>query len=170
MCIPATGACFYPAKSDGTTCDDNNACTQTDTCQSGVCVGSNPVTCSASMCQVAGTCNPSTGVCSSPTNAQDGSTCSDSNACTVGDMCQSGVCKPGANTGCPGVLSISPSSLTTFQSTVVSGSSPALTFTVSNTGTGAAGTTTGISVTTSGTNAGDFMIVSSNCPLSLAAE
>ena len=27
------------SQSDGTPCDDDNACTQTDTCQSGVCVG-----------------------------------------------------------------------------------------------------------------------------------
>ncbi|HEY7035087.1 MAG TPA: hypothetical protein VH482_27350 [Thermomicrobiales bacterium] len=44
-CDPATGQCSNPAKPDGTACNDGNACTQTDTCQSGVCVGGNPVSC-----------------------------------------------------------------------------------------------------------------------------
>src|SRR5207247_9484497 len=52
---------------DGTACNDGNACTQTDTCQAGACVGSNPVVCSASdQCHVAGTCDTATGVCSNP--------------------------------------------------------------------------------------------------------
>jgi probable HAF family extracellular repeat protein len=33
----ATGECSYPAVADGTGCDDGDACTQTDTCQAGVC-------------------------------------------------------------------------------------------------------------------------------------
>jgi len=33
---------------NGTPCDDGNACKRTDTCQSGVCVGTNPVSCTAS--------------------------------------------------------------------------------------------------------------------------
>jgi hypothetical protein len=32
---------------DGTSCDDRNACTRTDTCQAGACVGGNAVTCAA---------------------------------------------------------------------------------------------------------------------------
>ena len=37
---PADG--FQP---DGTTCDDGNACTQTDTCQAGTCTGTDPLDC-----------------------------------------------------------------------------------------------------------------------------
>src|SRR4029079_2362376 len=60
----ALGTC---AATTGGSCNDNDACTQTDTCQAGVCVGSNPVTCSASdQCHVAGTCNSATGACSNP--------------------------------------------------------------------------------------------------------
>ena len=54
---------------DGTTCDDGNACTQTDTCQGGVCVGANPVACSPTppVCHLGpGTCNPATGLCEYP--------------------------------------------------------------------------------------------------------
>ncbi len=42
-CNTSTGACSNPVAFDGTLCNDNNACTQTDTCQSGVCVGAGPV-------------------------------------------------------------------------------------------------------------------------------
>src|SRR5713226_4205029 len=77
---------------DGTPCNDGDACTQTDTCQSGICVGSNPVTCTAlDQCHVAGTCDPTTGICSNPT-ATDGTACNDGNACTQTDTCQSGTC------------------------------------------------------------------------------
>src|SRR3989442_15430456 len=47
-CDPATGICSNPNAADGTACDDSDACTQTDTCQAGVCTGSNPVTYTAS--------------------------------------------------------------------------------------------------------------------------
>ena len=77
---------------DGTACDDGNACTRTDTCQAGVCVGSNAVTCAAlDQCHNAGTCDTSTGACSNPAKA-DGSACSDGNACTQTDSCQAGTC------------------------------------------------------------------------------
>jgi RHS repeat-associated protein len=77
---------------NGHACNDGNPCTQTDTCSSGVCVGSNPVTCTASdQCHVAGTCDVNTGVCSNPPKA-DGSVCTDGNACTQSDTCQSGAC------------------------------------------------------------------------------
>src|SRR5207247_5124932 len=80
------------SKLNGTSCNDGNACTQTDTCQSGTCTGSNPVVCTASdQCHVAGTCDTATGVCSNPTKA-NGSTCNDNNACTSGETCQNGTC------------------------------------------------------------------------------
>ena len=87
-CDPATG-CSNPAKGNGTGCNDNNPCTQTDTCQAGVCTGSNPVTCTADQCHPAGTCDPTTGTC--PAKA-DGTGCNDSNVCTQMDTCQAGVC------------------------------------------------------------------------------
>ncbi len=94
-CDPEFGCVHGPA-SNGTSCTDGNACTQTDVCQAGVCVGSNPVGCSASdQCHAAGTCDPSSGVCSNPLRA-DGAACNDGNACTQTDSCQSGVCS-GAN-------------------------------------------------------------------------
>ncbi|NUP13594.1 MAG: hypothetical protein HOW73_46760, partial [Polyangiaceae bacterium] len=105
VCRPSTGACdaeetcnavgVCPADStsaDGTGCNDGNACTQVDTCQAGVCAGSNPVTCSPSdQCHIAGTCNPATGMCTNPT-AANGTACADGDACTQTDTCQAGVC------------------------------------------------------------------------------
>ena len=84
------------APTTGGSCDDGDACTQTDTCQLGTCTGGNPVTCTASdQCHVAGTCAPATGVCSNPSQA-NGTACNDGNACTQTDTCQAGVCT-GAN-------------------------------------------------------------------------
>src|SRR5204862_186258 len=59
---------------------------------SGQCTGSNPKTCSAAdQCHSAGTCDPTTGVCTNPAKP-DGTTCNDGNACTQSDTCQAGAC------------------------------------------------------------------------------
>jgi hypothetical protein len=51
-----TKRCVATPKTNGTTCNDGNACTQSDTCQSGVCTGGSAVACTASdQCHVAGT-------------------------------------------------------------------------------------------------------------------
>ena len=81
-----------PVKSDGSSCDDGNACTLTDVCVQGSCVGSGPVTCWAvDQCHDAGTCDPATGVCSDPARL-DGSSRDDFDGCTHGDTCQAGAC------------------------------------------------------------------------------
>ncbi len=87
-----TDTCEYPALANGTACNDGSLCTQTDSCQGGACIGTNPVTCTApDQCHDAGVCDPGTGVCSNP-EKQDGSTCDDGNPCTSGDMCSGGAC------------------------------------------------------------------------------
>jgi cysteine-rich repeat protein len=58
------GLCIHPPAPDGTACNDANACTQTDQCETGQCVGSDPVICAAPTCYRPGTCDPSTGTCS----------------------------------------------------------------------------------------------------------
>ena len=91
-CNPATGACSSPPAPDGTACNDGNACTQGDTCQNGACFGTNPIACSAlDQCHLGGICDPASGICSNP-RAPDGTTCSDSDACTLVDSCMAGVC------------------------------------------------------------------------------
>jgi hypothetical protein len=79
------GLCDSMPKPDNSPCNDGNACTQTDTCQNGICVGANPVVCQPSdSCHLAGTCNPRTGQCSNP-QAPDGTPCPDG-------TCLSGFC------------------------------------------------------------------------------
>jgi cysteine-rich repeat protein len=96
VCNTATGVCSNPAKTNGSTCSDGNACTQTDTCQSGTCTGASPVLCFASdQCHDLGACDTATGVCSNPAKP-NGASCDDGNACTQSDSCQSGACT-GAN-------------------------------------------------------------------------
>src|SRR5207247_2566082 len=93
---PATGVCSNPAKLNGAPCDDGNACTQSDTCQAGACVGADPVGgTAADQCHAAGTCNPASGVCSNPAKP-DGATCNAGNACRQSDPCEAGACV-GAN-------------------------------------------------------------------------
>jgi len=92
VCDTTTGFCSDPAKPDDTPCDDGNACTQADSCQSGVCTGANPVVCVAKdQCHVAGSCDTAAGLCSDPAKPDD-TACDDASACTRTDSCQSGVC------------------------------------------------------------------------------
>jgi PBP4 family serine-type D-alanyl-D-alanine carboxypeptidase len=101
VCDPTTGTCSNPLAADGQTCDDGNACTQSDSCQAGSCLGSNPVTCTAAdECHIPGTCDTATGECS-VVNAADGTECHDDNACTQTDTCQSGVCVGSNGVVCP---------------------------------------------------------------------
>src|SRR5206468_652218 len=75
---------------DTNTCSDGNACTQTDSCVSGVCVGSNPVLCDDGNACTDDACNPTTGMCEYTND--DTNTCSDGNSCTTGDHCSAGSC------------------------------------------------------------------------------
>eukprot|EP01059_Diplonema_ambulator_P030329 TRINITY_DN5151_c0_g1_i9.p1 TRINITY_DN5151_c0_g1~~TRINITY_DN5151_c0_g1_i9.p1 ORF type:complete len:6713 (+),score=1239.17 TRINITY_DN5151_c0_g1_i9:1796-20140(+) len=87
--------CVELPKADGTPCDDGNALTTNDKCVSGICVGvqlcKNVICTAASQCHGAGTCNPATGVCSTPL-LQDLTPCDDKNANTRDDMCFKGQC------------------------------------------------------------------------------
>ena len=112
ICNPSTGVCSNPNKPNGSPCNDVNACTQTDSCQAGACVGASPAVCTAlDQCHNAGTCNPATGVCSNP-NKPDGTTCNDADVCTAPDTCTNGACSgpildsdndgtPNCSDGCP---------------------------------------------------------------------
>ncbi len=93
VCNPANGMCSNPAAPNGVTCSDGNYCTQTDTCQSDACVGTNPVVCQAmDQCHLPGVCNPANGVCSDPIKP-DFTSCNDGSQCTRNDFCYSGVCE-----------------------------------------------------------------------------
>jgi len=92
-CNPATGLCSEPAEAaDGTPCDDGDLCTAIGHCAAGVCTGETPVVCDApGKCQLAGTCEPSTGSCTYLAQP-DGTPCDDESACTRFDTCQAGEC------------------------------------------------------------------------------
>jgi hypothetical protein len=106
----APGSCCTTTcefKANGTGCDDGNGCTRTDTCQAGVCTGSNPVTCSATdQCHEVGICDPSSGQCTQPPKG-DGAACDDGNPNTLTDSCQGGSCQ-GVAVGIqvPGVIDV----------------------------------------------------------------
>ena len=85
-CVPATGQCTAPIKPNGSLCNDGNACSGPDLCQSGVCTSKSAIECVAEDdCHLVGTCFPQTGVCSSP-KKKDGSAC-------AGGTCAKGVCQ-----------------------------------------------------------------------------
>jgi len=66
-CSASTGVCSNPTAANGTACNDGNPCDLSDTCQSGACTAGGSVVCTAiDSCHLAGTCSPSTGVCSNP--------------------------------------------------------------------------------------------------------
>src|SRR5262249_26406632 len=91
-------------QADGSSCQGPNLCLTGQTCQAGVCQGGTAKTCTASdSCHVAGVCDQNTGTCSNPT-ATDGTTCSDSNACTrtgaMPDHCVAAAGQAGASVTC----------------------------------------------------------------------
>ena len=87
---------------DGTACDDQDACTQSDVCQAGRCTGASTGVCSAAPvpCHTDSLCDPSGGACVGGALQPDGTPCSDGNACTVGDSCASGACTAGSALSC----------------------------------------------------------------------
>ena len=87
----AGDCCSATCQFEAGSCDDHDACTQTDVCQNGTCAGS-PVVCpDPDQCHVPGTCDPQTGLCSNPTKP-DGFACDDGDFCTNVDACRNGVC------------------------------------------------------------------------------
>ena len=86
-CDPATG-CVFDAD-DELTCDDGDACTLTDACEAGQCVGSNAKVCDDGKPCTTDSCEPATGCVF---EADDALTCSDDNVCTQTDVCQAGEC------------------------------------------------------------------------------
>lgn len=93
VCV-STGNTSYecspdPAPMNGLDCDDNNACTQTATCQAGGCVGSDEVVCqSQDACHTAGTCSVDIGICTNPVRS-DWVSCAEEGS----NVCIQGVCE-----------------------------------------------------------------------------
>ena len=88
-CQSALADDTWSAIADGAPCDDQNPCTETDTCATGLCVGESPncpddgnpctiPTCESGPCQII--------------SAANGTPCDDGDPCTLGESCQAGQC------------------------------------------------------------------------------
>jgi len=99
VCNPVTGGCELEPKTTVTHCDDENPCTEYDTCYSGECRGTyKACPTQEGQCGTA-VCNPNTGGCD-PIPKDDYEDCEDGNPCTQGDTCQGGVCQSGKEISC----------------------------------------------------------------------
>jgi hypothetical protein len=117
--VCAGGSCTHPAKANGASCSDGNACDGAEICQNGSCQNGLPPVCNDSNPCTNDSCNPTTGCvftnntatcgddgnfctadvcgggrCTHPPKAE-GATCSDGLYCTIADSCRSGVCTGG---------------------------------------------------------------------------
>jgi hypothetical protein len=88
-CDPATG--ISQQNVDGP-CDDGNPCTLDDGCVDGRCVGGTWDSCDDDNVCTAGNCNPAGGGCE---YVPIPGPCDDGDACTIGDECSDGECRPG---------------------------------------------------------------------------
>ncbi len=100
VCDPQTGLCSDPLAADGAPCNDQDGCSQVDSCIGGICIGTTPVVCAAlDQCHVVGVCDSATGTCSNPPIA-NGTACDDQSLCTLGDTCQAGTCTGASTIAC----------------------------------------------------------------------
>jgi hypothetical protein len=90
-CNPVLGICTGQVPvANGTSCNDNNACTLADSCQNGACVPGSAVMCTSSNpCLTAGICDPAGGICAGQIPVANGTAC----ATPAG---QAGTCTAGA--------------------------------------------------------------------------
>ncbi len=103
-CTAAANVCQCESDGDCAAYDDGDACTGTLYCDTAglphTCkvLPTSVVSCATSTdpCKV-NACDPKSGACKSA-NAVDGVACTDGDPKTVGDVCVSGVCKPGVDT------------------------------------------------------------------------
>ena len=93
LCDAQSGCSHVPNVAD---CDDLSLCTQTDICEEGACIGSDPLNCEDGNDCTADTCKPETGCVHTPVNMP----CDDGNGCTPSDSCVEGACLPGLLMNC----------------------------------------------------------------------
>ncbi len=89
-CDPVLG-CIHPFIDDDTPCDDGNACTLVDTCQSGTCVGGQDKNCSDGNQCTSDECVLETGICIN-NDLPLQTPCEDGDLCTENDFCMRGMC------------------------------------------------------------------------------
>ncbi len=87
LCDTAQSADSWSARPDGFSCDDDSACTSSDTCLGGVCGGA-AVDCDDANACTDDSCEAAAGCVNTPNTLP----CSDGAFCTVSDVCQGGAC------------------------------------------------------------------------------
>ncbi|MFQ5479465.1 MAG: hypothetical protein ACE5E4_12725, partial [Candidatus Binatia bacterium] len=96
VCDPASGLCSDPLQPDATACDDGDACTTSDVCLAGVCIGGSAPNCDDGNVCTDDSCDPATGC----VNTNNTAPCDDGDACTTADTCSGGACVGGAAPNC----------------------------------------------------------------------
>ncbi len=97
LCNVLELACSHTA-TVGTCNADNNACTEGDSCQGGLCLPGLPKKCDDGNPCTFDSCSMSSG-CTAVYD--DGAACDDGSPCSVGDVCEGGQCLPGKPKICP---------------------------------------------------------------------
>jgi|GEM_PF-1804484 len=104
VCQEGAG-CTQEKAEDETECDDGDPCTTGDHCSNGYCVWEEYRVCDDSEDCTTNDCNiadleadPETGCVFKP--VQNGKPCDDKKYCTIGDICDDGVCSPTSNRSC----------------------------------------------------------------------
>jgi hypothetical protein len=96
LCQKDTGAC-QSEPTQGQACDDGNPCTLGDACTLGACVPGGPKVCKDGVVCTDDSCDPATGKC---VFASVDNPCDDGNPCTLGDLCDAGLCTSGKAKDC----------------------------------------------------------------------
>ena len=86
VCYSSEGCVHTPSAG---LCDDGNPCTVGDACSGGICMGLVEQDCDDGNPCTTDTCTPASGCLSTPNVLP----CNDGNFCTVGDVCDGGVCQ-----------------------------------------------------------------------------
>jgi len=87
-CDKEKGECVTEFASNGTPCDDKNACTGGDRCVSGKCLGALEISCDDHEVCTDDSCDSGKGCVNTPNTAQ----CDDHDPCTYNDQCKDGKC------------------------------------------------------------------------------
>lgn len=102
-CEPTLSATAWTDAAEDSPCEDGDLCTSGERCTDQVCGAPTAVvSCEAvDQCHAAGTCDPATGVCSTPALV-NGTPCDDQDLCTLGEACHDGACgAPTQTVQCP---------------------------------------------------------------------
>ena len=93
VCIPYSGECYPQFYPDGTSCNDNNLCTDNDHCHAGTCLGDDYYPCTLSPpsdCMGPPLCDPLSGCYRLP--LPDGEPCYTNDGCSTLSTCVAGAC------------------------------------------------------------------------------